>query len=86
LKTSSPAAGNIVFSDTIRGNHTPVSFFAAGSDLNDVLDNVIMDAQHWALESVLPMTNSSLNNLTNIKSRDIGSGLSPALIQAGRPH
>jgi len=81
-----PSRGNIVFSNTIRGSHYAGIFFAAGSDLNDVFDNVIMDAQHWALESVLPMANSSLNNLTNLESRNIDSGLSPALIEAGRPH
>jgi hypothetical protein len=81
-----PSRGNIVFSNTIRDGHYAGISFAAGSDLNDVFDNVIMDVQHWALESVPPMANSSLNNLTNIQSRNIGSGLSPALIEAGRPH
>ena len=76
----SPSRGNIVFSNTIRGNHYSGIFFAPGSDQNDVFDNVIMDAQKWALESVIPTPNSSLNNLTNLPSRNIGSGLSPALV------
>ena len=75
-----PSRGNIVFSNTIRGSHYAGIFLGPGSDQNDLFDNVIMDAQHWALESVAPQNNSSLNNLTNLPSRNIGSGLSPALV------
>lgn len=75
-----PSRGNIVFSNTIRGNHYSGIFFAPGSDKNDVFDNVIMDAQKWALESVSQMPNSTLNNLTNLPSRNVSSGLSPALV------
>jgi hypothetical protein len=46
--------------------------FDAGSDLNNVFDNTIMDAQNRALESVAGMANNSLNNLTNLPSRNIG--------------
>ncbi len=70
-----PSSGNIVFSNTIRGNHYSGIFFASGSDNNDVFDNVIIDAEKWALEAVVPMTNSSLNNLTVMPSRNIESGL-----------
>jgi hypothetical protein len=73
---STPSRGNIVFSNDIRGNHYSGIFFAAGSDLNDVFDNVILDAEQWALESEEPMQNSSLNNLTLIPSRNISAGLS----------
>ena len=59
-------------------------FFGAGSDFNDAFDNVIMDAQKWGLESVDPLPNSSLNNLTNLPNRNIGSGLSPALVSPAR--
>lgn len=76
---STPSRGNVVFSNDIRGSHYSGIFFAAGSDLNDVFDNVILDAQQWALESVEPMPNSSLNNLTVIPSRNISAGLSTAL-------
>jgi len=72
--------GNIVFSNNIRGSHYSGVYFAAGSDLNDVFDNVIMGAQQWALESEEPMANSSLNNLTVIPSRNISAGLSTAVI------
>jgi hypothetical protein len=77
-----PSRGNIIFSNTIRGNHYAGIFFAAGSDTNDVFDNLIMDAEKWALESVIPMPNSSLNNFTNLATRNIGAGLSPALTEA----
>ncbi len=76
---STPSRGNIVFSNDIRGSHYSGIFFDTGSDLNDVFDNVILDAQQWALESVEPMSNSSLNNLTVIPSRNISAGLSTAL-------
>jgi hypothetical protein len=77
---STPSRGNIIFSNTIRGNHYAGIFFADGSDTNDAFDNVIMDAEKFALESVAPMPNSSLNNLTNMASRNIGSGLSLAVV------
>jgi parallel beta-helix repeat protein len=73
-----PSRGNIVFSNLIRGTHYAGIFFAPGSDLNDVFDNTIMDATRWALESTQVMANSSLNNLTNIESVNITSGLNPA--------
>jgi len=77
---ATPSRGNIVFSNTIRGSHYAGVFLGPGSDQNDIFDNVIMDAQHWALESVAPQNNSSLNNLTNLPSRNIAAGLSPSLL------
>ena len=44
-----------------------------------------MDAQNRALESVAVMANNSLNNLTNLPSRNIGSGIDPALLKIGQP-
>ncbi|HVY93407.1 MAG TPA: right-handed parallel beta-helix repeat-containing protein [Bryobacteraceae bacterium] len=81
---STPSRGNIVFSNDIRGSHYSGIFFDAGSDLNDVFDNVIIDAQQWALESVDLMANSSLNNLTVIPSRNISAGLSTAVIESSQ--
>ena len=69
-----------MFSNAIRGNHYSGIFFAEDSDQNDVFDNVIMDAQDWALEAVKPMPNSALNNLTNLPSRNIAPGLSQDLL------
>lgn len=80
-----PSRGNIVFSNLIRGAHYSGVFFDAGSDLNDILDNTILDATHWALESVSVMANHPLNNLTNLPSRNIGSGLDPSLLTIGQP-
>ena len=80
-----PSRGNIVFSNLIRGDHYSGIFFAAGSDQNDIFDNTIMDAQAWGLESVAVMANDALNNLTNLRSRNIGSGLDPVLLQIGQP-
>jgi parallel beta-helix repeat protein len=80
-----PSRGNVVFSNPIRGSHYSGIFFAPGSDQNDVFDNTILDATHWALESVIVMANSSLNNLTNLPSHNIGSGIDPSLLTTGKP-
>jgi hypothetical protein len=77
---AAPSRGNILFGNNIRGSHYSGIFFAAGSDLNDVFDNVIIGATEWALESAEPMANSSLNNLTVIPSRNMSAGLSTAVI------
>lgn len=78
-----PSRGNIVFSNLIQGNHYAGVFFGEGSDWNDVFDNIIFGAKSWALESVRRQPNSSLNNLTNLPSRNIGSGVDPALLSIG---
>jgi parallel beta-helix repeat protein len=75
-----PSRGNIVFSNSIRGAHYSGIYFDPGSDTNNVFDNTIMDATNWALESSQQMNNTTLNNFTNLLSRNIGSGLNPALI------
>jgi len=80
-----PSHGNLVFSNSIRGAHYSGIYFDTGSDQNDVFENTILDATTWALESVAVMANSSLNNLTNLPSRNIGSGLDPALLTIGQP-
>lgn len=80
-----PSRGNIVFSNEIRGTHYSGIFFGPGSDQNDVFDNTILDATHWALESVAAMSNYTLNNLTNLPSRNVGPGLDPALMRIAQP-
>lgn len=80
-----PSHGNTVFSNVIRGTHYSGVFFDPGSDSNSVLYNAILDATAWALESSQQMNNSSVNNLTNLSSRNIGSGLEPSLITSGQP-
>ena len=80
-----PSRGNVLFCNSIRGSHYSGVFFDIGSDTNNVLDNTILDATNWALESAEQMANSPLNNLTNLPSRNIGSGLDPALLTIGQP-
>lgn len=80
-----PSQGNVVFSNPIRGNHYSGIFFDAGSDQNDIIANTIMDALQWGLESVEVMNNNTLNNLTTLPSRNVGSGLSPTLVTSGQP-
>jgi parallel beta-helix repeat protein len=80
-----PSRGNVVFSNSIRGTHYSGIYFDPGSDTNNIFDNTIMDATNWALESAAQMNNITLNNLTNLPSRNIGSGLSPVLITLGQP-
>lgn len=80
-----PSRGNIVFSNSIRGNHYSGIFFDAGSDVNNAVENTILDAQDWALESVAVMANNTVNNLTTLPSRNIGSGIDPSLLTTGQP-
>ena len=80
-----PSRGDILFSNNIRGNHYSGIFMGAGSDQNTIVYNTIFDATNWALESVARMQNQSLNNLTTLPSRNIGSGLDAALIASGQP-
>jgi hypothetical protein len=79
-----PSRGNVVFSNMIRGSHYSGIFFDDGSNTNNVLNNVVLDALFWALESAEQMANTSLNNFTNLLSRNIGSGLDPALVTSGQ--
>jgi hypothetical protein len=80
-----PSHGNIIFSNVIRGSHYSGIYFDFACDQNDAIGNVIEDATDWALESAQQMSNNSLNNLTHLPSRNIGSGLDQALIQSGQP-
>ena len=75
-----PSEGNIIFSNPIRGPHYSGIYFDYGSTLNNVLDNVILDAENWALESAAVMQNTSLDNLTNLPSRNMTAGLDPSLL------
>ncbi len=75
-----PARGNEIFSNIIRGTHYSGIFFADGSDRNVLFDNTIFGATDWAMESVHRQANQTFNNLTNVKSRNVGTGLDPNLI------
>ena len=79
-----PCRGNVVFGNVIRGPHYAGIFFGAGSTDNDVFDNSIFGATAWAMEQVQPQPNASLNNLTNLPSRNIGAGIDAALLDLTR--
>ncbi len=74
-----PSHGNLIFSNLIRGRHYAGVFFADGSNINDLFDNTILGAESWAIESASRQDNVTLNNLTNLPSRNIGPGLDPRL-------
>ena len=78
-----PSQGNEIFGNIIRGSHYSGIFFADGSDRNNVFDNSIFGATDWAMESVKAQPEFVLNNLTNLKLRNIGSGLDPKLLTVG---
>jgi len=80
-----PSRGNVIFCNALRGSHYSGIFFGTDSDGNNVMDNTILDAIAWGIESVKPMPNNSVNNLTNLPSRNIGSGLESNLIMIGQP-
>jgi hypothetical protein len=75
-----PSRANIVLADTMRGPHYAGIFHSAGSDENDAFDNTISGATSWALEQPAAQHNRTLNNLTNLASRNIDSGLDPKLL------
>ena len=81
---AAPSRANEVFGNIVRGNHYTGIFFAEGSDQNTLFDNSIFGATHWAMESVVPQSNATLNNLTNLPLRNITSGLDPQLLILGR--
>lgn len=76
-----PCRGNIIFGNSIRGSHYAGIFLSKGSTANDVFDNSIFGATNWSMEQVVPQPNSSVNNLTNIPSRNIGSGMDAELLK-----
>ena len=81
-----PSQGNIIFGNLIRGDHYAGIFLAAGSDGNKIFDNSVFGATNWALESAQRQANETLNNLSNLPSRNIDPHLDPALggLSSGR--
>ena len=75
-----PCRGNLLFGNIVRGTHYAGVFLGPGSTDNDLFDNAIFGATHWAMEQVQPQPNASLNNLTNLPLRNIDAGLDPALL------
>ncbi len=75
-----PCQGNLVFGNTIRGPHYAGIFLGSGSTENDIFDNAIFGATNWAMEQVRPQPNASLNNLTNLPSRNVDAGIDANLL------
>lgn len=76
-----PCQGNIVFGNTIRGAHYAGIFLGPGSTENDIFDNTVFGATNWAMEQVIAQPNASLNNLTNLPSRNISAGIDANLLK-----
>ncbi|MBV9891917.1 MAG: hypothetical protein JO090_13660, partial [Rhizobacter sp.] len=74
-----PSRGNVVFGNVVRGSHYAGIFLGDGSTDNEVFDNSVFGASRWAIEQVRPQPNTTLNNLTNLPSRNIDAGLDPRL-------
>jgi parallel beta-helix repeat protein len=66
-----PSRGNIIFQNVISGNHYAGIFFGDGSDSNTVLNNAILGATTWAMESVRLQPNTISGNTTDLASRNI---------------
>ena len=81
-----PSRGNIIFGNMIRGKHYSGIFFAQGADSNNIYDNTIFGANVWAMESVAPQPNATLNNFSNQPSRNISAGLDPQLSKYSEGH
>ena len=56
---------NIICRNTISGNHYSGVFIGEGGYVNDVFDNVIMQAQMFSVEAVSTMFNSIVNNVAD---------------------
>jgi hypothetical protein len=76
-----PSRGNMVFGNVIRGSHHAGIFFGAGSTDNESFDNSIFGARHWALEQPREQSNRTLNNFSNLPSRNIEAGLEEGVLQ-----
>lgn len=66
-----PAYENIVCRNMITGTHYAGIFLSEEAYINDFFDNTIMDATHWAIESLSDKHNSFVNNLTPLNSRGV---------------
>ena len=66
-----PEYENIVCRNMITGTHYAGIFLSEGTYINDFFDNIIMDATHWAIESLTDQFNSIVNNYTPLESRGL---------------
>lgn len=65
-----PGFENIICRNIITGNHYAGVFIGEGCYINDVFDNIIMDPQMYAVESVSAKFNSIVNNPSNFGIRN----------------
>lgn len=56
---------NIICRNIVSGNHYSGIFIGEGCYINDVFDNIVMDAQFCGVEAISMKFNSILNNTTN---------------------
>lgn len=66
-----PDYENIICRNMIAGRHYAGVFLAEGVYMNDLFDNVIMDALNWSVECISREKNNTLNNLSQVPSRGI---------------
>ena len=78
-----PSRGNVIVSNLIRGTHGSGIFIQLDSDDNELIDNVIREATDFAIESVLTMPNTAVNNLTDLPSQNISSGCCSSGVRPG---
>lgn len=66
----SPSFENIICRNSISGNHYSGVFIGEDCYVNDVFDNIIMEPQVFAVESIGVKFNSILNNISNMNIRN----------------
>jgi hypothetical protein len=69
-----PSQGNVIASNVIRGTHAAGVYIQLDSTGNELIDNVIREATEWAIDSVLTMDNTFIDNLTDMPSQNITNG------------
>ena len=65
------SCGNIITGNIIMGSHYAGIFLGENSIQNQVYDNIINGATHWAIESVKEQENNVTDNLSDSKSRNV---------------
>lgn len=65
-----PSFENIICRNSITGTHYSGVFIGENCYVNDVFDNVIMEPQMFAVESISTKFNSIVNNISNVGNRN----------------
>lgn len=66
-----PEYENIVCRNIITGTHYAGVFLSEEAYINDIFDNTVMDATHWAIECLSERNNSFVNNYSPLESRGL---------------